>query len=92
MTSRIPIIAAILTLVLPSIMRAAENAPGITATEIKIGATYSFSGAALACAATGIGPDCLAGSKRLLMDRSSERAKVCQPRKYLLCFNVPFVR
>jgi ABC-type branched-subunit amino acid transport system substrate-binding protein len=47
--------AAILTLTLPPIAFAAENAPGVTATEIKIGATYPFSGPASAYAATGKG-------------------------------------
>ena len=47
--------AAAITAMLTTPVLAAENAPGVTATEIKIGATYPFSGPASAYANTGKG-------------------------------------
>ena len=47
--------AAAITAMLTIPVLAAENAPGVTATEIKIGATYPFSGPASAYANTGKG-------------------------------------
>jgi branched-chain amino acid transport system substrate-binding protein len=55
MMRRIQLVAAMLIATLPLTARAAENAPRVTATEIKIGSTYPFSGPASAYAAVGKG-------------------------------------
>lgn len=55
MNKGIPFAAAITVALMSNPVLAAENAPGVTATEIKIGATYPFSGPASAYANTGKG-------------------------------------